>query len=35
MDHIIPVINRFKAKQKNIENTFEIKSMIYGKKIIL
>ena len=26
VDHIIPVINRFKAKQKSIENTFEIDS---------
>lgn len=25
-DHIIPVINRFKAKQKSIENTFKIDS---------
>ena len=32
MDHIIPVINRFQAKQKNIENTFEIKSSDLWKK---
>ncbi len=37
VDHIIPVINRFKAKQKSIENTFEIEffANLWGDKNIV